>query len=269
MTENTNPQTPATGGSPVPPTPNQGPPGAPFSPGAAPIPAVPPGTTAPTAPPVTSATTQFPVGAFDQPGWQPPNPSEQEPVGGWQQAYHKAKTRSQVFMATTALAGVLAVALGAWGIAQAVTSDSGSRLASQSGTFSGPGGGPGGGQLGGGQLGGGRGMADGDGGGLGGGMGPGGGLAQDGTGRGPLGQLLNSDGSLNQSAVDEFKAHLTQDPQDATFLSQMLSRAVTAGALTQAQADKLIAALGINAATPAPTTTPTPTASASKAAASA
>ncbi len=213
----------------------------------------------------TSATQQFPAGAFDQPGWQPPNTAEQEPAGGWQQAYHKARSRSQIFMATTALAGVLAVALGAWGIAQEVTSDSGSRLASQSGNFSGPGGG---------QLGGRGGMSDGGGMGSGGDMGPGGGMAQDGTGRGPLGQLFNSDGSLNQSAVDDFKAHLSQDPQDAAFLSQMLSRAVTAGALTQAQADKLMAALGINTATtatPAPTATPTtaPSASASQAAASA
>jgi hypothetical protein len=78
----------------------------------------------------------------------------------------------------------------------------------------------------------------------------------------PLG-LFNSDGSLNQSAVDEFKTHLSEDPEDAAFLSQMLSRAVTAGAITQAQADKLVAALGINKAS---TATPAPTASASKAA---
>jgi len=65
----------------------------------------------------TAATSQFPPGAFDQPGWQPPNTAQQEPAGGWQQAYLKARSRSQIFMATTALAGVLAVAMGAWGIA--------------------------------------------------------------------------------------------------------------------------------------------------------
>ena len=260
MTENINPQPPATGGPDVPPTPNQGSPTPPFSPGTTPIPAVPPGTAAPMGSAATSATQQFPAGAFDQPGWQPPNTAEQEPAGGWQQAYLKARSRSQIFMATTALVGVLAVSMGAWGIAQAVTSDSGSRLASQSGNFSGPGGG----QLGGrGGMNDGGGMGPGSGVGPGDGMGPGGGMAQDGTAPGPLGQLFNSDGSLNQSAVDEFKTHLSEDPEDAAFLSQMLSRAVTAGAITQAQADKLVAALGINKAS---TATPAPTASASKAA---
>lgn len=164
------------------------------------------------------------------------------PPEGWQAAYEKSHRQSRIFMATTAVAGVLALGLGAWGVAQAASTDVGTSAVSQ--TI--PGGGLGQGGQGPGGLGqGGLGQ-----GGLGQGA-PGGGQGMGAPGQGGPGiggladTFFNSDGSLNQTQVDQLKQMLTtgNGPTLAGF-KQILTHAVSDGDITQAQADKLLAALG-------------------------
>ncbi len=175
------------------------------------------------------------------PGWQQPPlapPATSEPAGGWQAAYEKANKKSRIFMATTGVAAVLALGLGAWGVAQAASTSSSVSAAGQGlpGATGQGGNGPGGLGTGGGTQGGpGQGLGAPGMGGPGGGPGMGG-LASN---------FFNSDGSVNQAQVDQLKQLLSSGngPTLAGF-KNLLTHAVNDGELTQAQADKLLAALG-------------------------
>ena len=179
-------------------------------------------------------------------GGKGPAPVVSEPAEGWQAAYEKANRKSRIFMATTGVAAVLALGLGAWeGPKPPPHPVSASRDRATRRRRTGrywfwrsrcrrsrcrrdtrwtrtgmgstwhrrPRRGPG--------------------------MG---GLASN---------FFNSDGSVNQAQVEQLKQMLSSGngPTLAGF-KNLLTHAVTDGELTQAQADKLLAALGSQAAPP-------------------
>ncbi len=153
---------------------------------------------------------------FPQPAPSPTAPTSTPPPVGrsWESMYQAERKKARILGATTVAASLLAVGLGAWGV-----SNEGAAAA----------GGPG-------QFGGGQGatsqMAP-----------PGSTGTMPGQG-GPMGQdlgsiLLNSDGSVNTEAVQQF---VTRMPSGA--LDQILAMAVQNGELTQDQADAITAAAG-------------------------
>ncbi|MFI0433753.1 MAG: hypothetical protein ACH36H_11510 [Candidatus Nanopelagicales bacterium] len=169
-----------------------------------------------------------------------PPPYAPQPAEGWRDAYDKERKKFHIASAAAAVAAVVAVVALVWGVAQNQAS---STVAG--GQFSGagqmPGYGPG---------------ADGAQGGMGGpGMG-GPGRIQE--------QLLNDDGTVNSTAVAELKAQSEagQGPP-LEMLAQILPREVQRGDLTQAQADQILAALGLSAASANPSATASSSANAS------
>lgn len=171
-------------------------------------------------------TTQNPLSSPDYPlpDAETPSPSATPTPGPqtdqpWQSMYNAERKRARVLGATTVAVSLLAVGLGAWGInAQGATASGGP------GQFGPPGmsgnssqGGPGTGQR--------QGTIPGQG--------------SNGTMPGPvdLGSLLlNSDGSVNTDAVEQFVQRI---PSGA--LDQILAMAVSNGELTQDQADQIAA----------------------------
>ena len=148
-------------------------------------------------------------------------PHTEQQTPDWHAKFQSERKKARILGATTVATALLAAGLGAWGL-----------NAQGSSTMSGPGGGQAGTSQ----------------------FGPPGstnGTSQFGpptTGQGgPQGMdlasmLLNSDGSVNTDAVEQFVA---QAPDGA--LDQILSMAVQNGELTQDQADEIAAAAGSTA----------------------
>ena len=195
--------------------------------------AVPPNAVPPTAlpPAAVPPTAAFPSAGPSQSEF-PADPQVVGPVapfGDWRAAYLKERKKSRILGMTTAAAAVLALVFGVWGIVQMTsTSNTVAGAFGTQGQADGYFGGPG--VAGPGALGG-QGMAP-----------------PDGAVRGGLlEQMLNADGTIDQSAVDQFATQMAAgNGPPAALLADMAAREVANGDLTQAQADQILAALGIN-----------------------
>lgn len=191
---------------------------------------------------------------ISQPPAVPPAGYPQQPADGWRDAYDKERKKFRIASAAAAVAAVIAVVALVWGVAQnqsssTVAGGSGGQFAGGAGQFPGDGQFPGYGAPGG-------------------QMGPGGQDGQGGPGMGRIAeQLLNADGTVNTTAVAELKSQSESGtaPPLQVF-AQIIPREVQHGDLTQAQADQILAALGVSAATT--TTSPKAAASPSASAAS-
>lgn len=169
-----------------------------------------------------SPTGEYPFPTADVPPTPSPSPQTDQP---WQSMYKAERKKARVLGATTVAASLLAVGLGAWGLnAQGASTQAGP------GQFGGPGAtsqfGP---------------------------PGTTGNTAPGSTGAmpgpGALGQdlgslLLNSDGSVNTDAVQQFVQRV---PTGA--IDQILALAVQNGELTQDQADEIAHAAGTSPST--------------------
>ena len=178
------------------------------------------------------------------PGHHPPRyipASVTETSEGWRTAYHKEHKKVRILGLTTAAGAVLALVFGVWGITQMANTPSSvagviGGEGQRDGTITGPGmGGPAAaGRPGGGA---GQGLAHGQ------AVAPPEGAIRGGL----LENMLNADGTVNQSAVDQFASQMAAgDGPPAALLADMAAREVANGDLTQAQADQILAALGIN-----------------------
>ena len=207
--------------------------------------AVPPASAVPPTPALPSIPATQPQAASGQfpPGQPPsnlylPGAGSADTAGDWHAAYLNERKKSRILGVTTAAAAVLAVVFGVWGIAQTASTPSAAAGAvgaqgQLDGNFGGPGmGGPG-------ALGG-QGMAP-----------------PDGAVRGGLlEQMINADGTINQTAVDQFKTQMSAgNGPPAALVADIAAREVAQGDLTQAQADQILAALGVSASASSGTTT--------------